>query len=647
MSPNFMEDLQYFLSKVPLFSSIPQSQIKEVAELFHPGSMEKGTVICRQGEPGETMYIIRSGLVGVYAEKEDESLFLTELGRGQFFGEMAILSETPRNATVKVSLDATFYSLSRDDFQKLLLRNKSIGLYLSRYYARRMTTVKDQTREKIRKPVFYAVSATDPELGLAHFLYTLSYHIATESKKKVLIVEPHHERRTILQDTGLLPIACPDVGLFRLLPPNLYRPEDFHWLRHESGFAVLQVRKGFSKFLSQSLPHLMEGFRDSFDLIFFSLSHGMNDLERQMVRLCDRNLVLINNTESALPKVRKKLAEIEKTAGPGLDRVRVGVSHLCGEKKGLPRQELRERLNLSEIPGIWVDRSEAAFKERIDKEKVFPVKGARAVAREIAGVRVGLALGAGAARGWAHIGVLKVLEEEGIHIDMIAGTSMGALVGAIYAARASVDILKQYTIDLFPTRTSARRKIFDYTVPFHGLLQGRKALGLVATAVNNADFMDLKIPAYIIGVDILKGEEVLIHAGDVSSAVRASLSIPAIFKPYLHNNRWMVDGGLLNPVPVNILEQKGADRIIAVCVEHPDKAGNNVKKAPFITQVISRTISIVHGRAVGDFAEKADIVLYPDVQGFAWDDFHKGQILMQRGLAACRENIEEIKRLAG
>ena len=158
-------------------------------------------------------------------------------------------------------------------------------------------------------------------------------------------------------------------------------------------------------------------------------------------------------------------------------------------------------------------------------------------------MRVGLALGAGAARGWAHIGVLKVLEEHGIHIDMIAGTSIGALVGGIYAACASVDHLVRSTIDLFPTKTAARRKIFDYTLPFQGFLRGRKAMGLVASAIEKADFLDLLIPAYFVGVDIFKGEEVLMETGDVSRAIRASLSIPAIFSPYKYKGRWMVDGG--------------------------------------------------------------------------------------------------------
>ncbi len=645
------QDLELFLSKIPLFSSIPLSQIHDMAQRFKSASFKKGDIICHEGEPGDAMYIIRSGVVTVHASVDEREMFLAELRRGDFFGEMALLSDSPRNATARVLLDAMIYYIRRQDFEELLMQNKSMGLYLSRYYARLMAAGETSGSgmgcrggATPPRPVFHAVSATDSGLGLNHFLYSVSFHISTESPKKVLIVEPQHELRDIMNKLGLLDTMCPDSSLFDLLPSGIYKPGDFHWFHHHSGFTVLQVNKGFCEQLSESVSHLMESLRDRFDLIFFALSHEFNALERLLVRLCDKNLVLINNTKEAIPQVRKRLDEIESITGPGLDRVRVGVSHLLGER-GVARQDLKVMLNLSEIPPVWVDRSDAAYQDRIDIEKRFPVKGSRAVARELAGVRIGLALGAGAARGWAHIGVLKVLEEEGIPIDMIAGTSMGALVGGIYAAKPSVAHLKQYTIDLFPSKKVARKKIFDYALPFQGVLKGEKAMNLVATATDDADFLDLQIPAFFVGVDILNGEEVLMDRGPISHAIRASLSIPGIFQPFRYNGRWIVDGGLLNPVPVDRLIQKGADRVIAVCVEKSNQIDGSDGKPPGIMSVISKTMSIVHGRATGKFAEQADIVIYPDVQGFAWDDFHKGDILMQRGIDATREQLEEIRKL--
>ncbi len=659
-----MQDLEEFLKEIPLFSSIPVSQIRELADLFIVETFKKGEIVCRQNDEGDAMFIIRSGVVAIHADHGNGDEFITELHRGDFFGEMALLSSTPRNATVKVVLDSVVFKLYRETFQTLLLKNKSMGLFLSRIYARRMAAINDRAvKEKNHGPraVFYAVSASENNLGLSHFLYSLSYHIATESLKKILVVEPHLELATIMKKLGLVKSICPDTGLFRLLPPRLYQPGDFHWYSHKAGFSVLQVKKGFSGRLSEKVPLLMEEFRNCFDLIFFSLSNHLNELERLLIRLCDKNMVLINNTEQALPRVRNRLKMMDSIAGAGLDRVRVGVSHLCG-KTGIPRRILKEKLNLSETPNIWVDRSDAAFADSIDTEKCFPIKGVRAVAREIAGVRVGLALGAGAARGWAHIGVLKVLEEEGIPVDMIAGTSMGALVGGIYASSASVSHLNSHTINRLSTKGTARRQIFDITLPLKGLLKGDKIIRMVSRAVNNADFLDLLIPTYIVAVDIMSGEQVLFETGDVTKAIRASISIPGIFNPFNHMGRWLVDGGLINPVPVDILVQKGADKIIAVCIEQADnhcigQAGCKNReqsadsaiipsfRSPGIKEVLSRTISIVHSRATGDYAKKADLVIYPEIAGFKWDDFHRGEILMKKGEAACRSKLDEITKL--
>ena len=636
-------DLEQFLDKVPLFSSVPCSQLQEIASYFNQIEVKKDTIIFRQDDPCDSMYIIRSGAVIISAEKDGVMLFQTELHRGDFFGEMGLLANMQRNAEVRVSLDAVLFCLKKHDFETLLTANKSVGLFLSRLYARRLASTGDK-KGVSHKATFYTISATEARLGLSHFLYSMAFHIVSESSKKVLIVEPHLELESIMRKFDLSPIACPHVNFFDLVPQSIYKRTDLKWFYHPSGFTVLQVRKGFSAKLAPVLPLLMERLKSSYHIVVFSLSHYFNELEQQAVRLCDKNLLLINNTVAALSAVKEKLVRLEETAGIGLDRVRVGVSHLCGSR-GLPRLQLKNELRLSETPQIWVDRSDKAFNDQIDTEKKFPIKGARAMAREIAGVRIGIALGAGAARGWAHIGVLKVLEDEGIHIDMIAGTSMGALVGAIFAASGSVDILRRFTIDRFTTKHHIRKGIFDYTLPIRGLLRGRKAMNLVAAAINHADFMDLLIPTYLVGVDILKGEEVVIETGDVAKAVRSSLSLPVVFSPIKHQGRWMVDGGLLNPLPVSILEQKGADKIIAVHVENQKPTPDNRNSPPGILEVISRTIAIVHGRATSGFAQKSDLVIYPDVHGFAWDDFHKGEVLMQRGISACEAVIEEIKNL--
>lgn len=159
-----IQDLIEFLSKVPLFSSIPSEQINEMAVFFKRKTYRKDDVICRQGDPGDSMYVIRSGIISIFKETGGNDAYVTDLKRGGFFGEISLLSDAPRNATIRVSLDTTLYCLTRENFEILIKNNKSIGLYLSRYYAKRMVLEEKNHPGNKNAPVFYAMSATGPDL---------------------------------------------------------------------------------------------------------------------------------------------------------------------------------------------------------------------------------------------------------------------------------------------------------------------------------------------------------------------------------------------------------------------------------------------------------------------------------------------------
>jgi NTE family protein len=196
------------------------------------------------------------------------------------------------------------------------------------------------------------------------------------------------------------------------------------------------------------------------------------------------------------------------------------------------------------------------------------------------------------------------------------------------------------------TKVQVQRKMFDYTIPLRGIIRGHKIERMLRNALKDADFLDLLIPTFVVAVDILTGEEVLLEKGKVHEAVRASISIPGIFNPFCLGGRWLVDGGLLQPVPVDVLIQKGADIVIAVCVEREShRQTEGVAGPPTIIGQLSRTINIMHIHATKDFAKKSDIVLYPKVEKIGWDEFHRGTALMRAGEEACRENIAEIKKL--
>ncbi len=187
--------------------------------------------------------------------------------------------------------------------------------------------------------------------------------------------------------------------------------------------------------------------------------------------------------------------------------------------------------------------------------------------------RIGLALGSGSARGLAHLGVIRALEEAGIEVDYVAGTSMGALIGAIHAAGKLDDL--EATFLSFDWKKLV--SYFDVVLPKSGLLDGAKVSELVRAHVHAEAIEALPKPFAAVATDIASGEEVVIRSGDVIEAVRASISVPGIFTPVRSNGRILVDGGLVNPVPVSAVRAMGAEFVIAVDLNHQIVAGKNLK----------------------------------------------------------------------
>ncbi|QOX80386.1 patatin-like phospholipase family protein [Trichlorobacter lovleyi] len=187
--------------------------------------------------------------------------------------------------------------------------------------------------------------------------------------------------------------------------------------------------------------------------------------------------------------------------------------------------------------------------------------------------KIGLALGSGSARGLAHLGVIRALEATGIKTDFIAGTSIGALIGAVYAS-GKLDLLES-TFQRFDWKRTA--SVFDIVFPKSGLIDGAKVSELVRAHIDSEVIESLAIPFCAVATDIQTGEEVVIGQGDVIEAVRASISVPGIFTPTRSNGRLVVDGGLVNPVPVSVVRAMGADIVIAVDLNHQIVTGKNLK----------------------------------------------------------------------
>ncbi len=226
--------------------------------------------------------------------------------------------------------------------------------------------------------------------------------------------------------------------------------------------------------------------------------------------------------------------------------------------------------------------------------------------------KVGIALGSGGTKGMAHIGVLQELEANGIQIDMIAGCSVGAIIGAMYAVQTDLDLLGKYFTNL------NSRSFFDMTVPRAGkggLLKGERMEEMVRVLTHNKSIGETNIPFFCVAVDVERGERVVFQEGPLYKCVRASLSIPGVFMPVRVQGRLCVDGGVLERVPCVPLREAGADVIIGVDVGFN---GEQVSmESPTMRSVANRVLDIMQWEMARLRNDTADIMLYPKVRGVA------------------------------
>ncbi|MCK5595214.1 patatin-like phospholipase family protein [bacterium] len=322
--------------------------------------------------------------------------------------------------------------------------------------------------------------------------------------------------------------------------------------------------------------------------------------------------------------------------------------------------------------------------------------------------KIGLALGGGAAKGLAHIGVLNALKENNIPIDMIAGTSIGALVGACFAKDGEINTFEEIALNIDWKQLAL---LLDPNLALlkKGFIQGEKIKELLCSIIGDIEFKDLKIPLRVIATDIITGEEVVIKSGSVTEAIRASISIPVIFTPVKFENKFLVDGGIVNPVPVNTARNMGAKFVIACnVIPEPQKRGhiasrtvnkysitiqrdsrNHIKNksleklndkinkliqsnkdkiesireftgmlkkkiykgqqidpnTPNVIDVLMHSFYVMEYKIAVLALKKADVIISPEVNEISTLEFHKGAEAIAEGYKSVLDALPKIKRL--
>ena len=301
--------------------------------------------------------------------------------------------------------------------------------------------------------------------------------------------------------------------------------------------------------------------------------------------------------------------------------------------------------------------------------------------------RVGLALGSGSARGWAHIGAIEAIEEDGISIHYVAGTSIGAFVGAVYAT-GNLASLKEFALQMDWKKVVS---YFDVVFPKSGFMDGKSIHELFSIHTNAKTFDDFKIPVSLIATDLKTGKKVIIDSGNIIEGIRASVSVPGVFTPVKRGSDWLVDGGLVDPIPVSVVRNMGADFVIAVDLNSdivspeqkhkikktkekiPQKKRNEIienilskyniaekavksqinrwvsssEKSPNIIDIIGSSIGIMEEQItrINLAIDPPDILIQPRLGDLKMFDFDQAERSIQEGYTQTKLQIDNIKKL--
>jgi NTE family protein len=637
-----MADWHDLLSTIPIFSFLGRNELAAVQELFVEETHQKGDVICRQGDEGDTFYVVLDGELDVLVG-EGAGHVIAVLKRGDFFGEMALLQGGKRTATVAVGRRARLLSLHRTAFNSLFLKSPKALEYFTRILCKRLA---DMNKGEVMRGSTLTISvgsraSLKGKTMIATFLADYLHEITGQDVLRVSVHVSSGAAEGVVGD--LLSDNYQD-GVHEVLETDA------------GGISVLQIpaRKNLSiPFYAERASNLISNLSAQYPIIVFDLNHDVTGLLESVPLFSD---VFIDIVDTPTPVSSDK----NNTGGKGGLRKFEVINLFNPGSYPISLNHCEPFVIPRDAGMIHQEASEYLMSNR-RAPAALPVQR---LARKILGASVGIALGGGAAFGIAHLGVLKVLEENNIPIDLIAGCSQGSLIGIGYAAGISIDemIDMAYTLG----RRQNALMALDPTLTKPGLLAGNKFVEIFRPLLGNkTSFEDLVLPCRTVATDVESGERVWVGAGPLVDAFRASASVPMVFSPIKIDGRVLVDGGVSDPVPAEIVNMMGADLCVAVNVVPPLKKGveNAVSKTfrvmrwfnplswienssglPNMFDIIMNAMQTLQYE-LGNFkAISADVLINPELSDFTWVEYYRSEELIQRGIQAAEQAMPAIKR---
>lgn len=643
----------------PILSLLPPAALNRLVAKPAFAEYPKGTVVFHEGDPCDAIYLIISGRCESHVRTANGVKVVDEVfGPGDLLGERALLNHEPHRYTVTVATHSVVLRLPSEELRVLFADDPSIAGRFAQTVTERLRRVRE--RQIGRAPTLrriVSLTSLSTRIDSPAVVRSLASALAKLTSRSVLLLRiGSHREAAAVADWPTLERTIHGEFCFAK-----------HLRQNDDGFAELKLFAGTDPRSAASVAPLLSHCGRHFDFVLLDLHHDIPaPIATEAMIQTDLSFVLLQPSMQNLYDFQLLIRDLcDRTHGNCLhvkpilfaeEHVIAGEMHAALKQIGHPLHSFARGFPTSDQPGSGDHR----FQLHINR-----------LAREIARCRVGLALSSGGAKGLAHIGVVQVLEENGIEVDCIAGASMGAYIGAIWAYGLGGDVLEK-TAREHEGRWGLWSLVDPVLPPRQGFLRTRRVIHRLKRSIGDATFSDLIRPLRVVATHLDTLERIVFSSGDVAQTVAASIAIPGVCVPVTIDGETYIDGGIADPLPVDVLEESGIERIIAVnVIPPPERLRHWLDMEREQTQPVSRASRVrralsdrlnyfAHGnildtmlqavngaqtRVAEAAAMHADVLLRPLACDAAWHDFTHPAKYIALGRKAAEEQLPELKAL--
>lgn len=724
--PSYLNKLS-IVKQIPIFQQLSFFELNRIARKSELVNYKKGDLVCKQGSPADAFYCLVSGRVYCYTINSHGQRENAEfIHRGMHFGILSTLTGENHSHNFEAINDSVVLRIDRADFSDILKASPRLGLAISQNLSQKIRSQVIPNKTMVRSTILSVYSPVKGS-GSSTYATNLALSLQKETGKKVLLIclqstnshpEPGGETHDAAphwrySGVNLQYIVDDQLKIINAITRNEL-PIDYLNATFDSSDASLVGR--ISRFVSAPV--------NEYNYIIVDLPNEMDDMVLMTLTQSDYVHLVAADRDKDLEMTRQVIDRLHENLKANYEADMVSVILSTVEEKELrPNEDIKAILNYdiySILPFIHQGELNTAVVGKglsiiTPDVKSEYAKAVVRIARQVSGVLVGLVLGGGAALGMAHVGVIRVLERENIPVDIIIGSSMGALVGSLWSVGKTADELEFIAHEF--KKTASLLKLVDPPVlpivtilfvsfflfqfgsgftkgmvyiltifvlaglfaAFSGLIRGQKINSWLRSKLGRSVFSDTKIMFKAVAYDLVHRQELVLDRGFLVDAVSQSIAIPGVIQPVQTAKQIIIDGGVLNPLPTNVLKKMGISKIIAVNVlqspAHVAQGNETDLKqlelesritfyedpfrfikfrlhrlvmnlfTPNISDIIVQTLQATEYVIAEQSAKEANVVIHPNLVGIKWYELYKVDELIRLGEEATMQQIEAIKRL--